>query len=201
MVLWNLLNNSYIPYHALKRISITIDIHLIQGMSRGRLVQDVKSPMKNKKLIRQSEFAREMGISRQRVNTLIKRGIIQVRKDGKINFESSKKILEDNRATSPKMKNISYSDARAQYEILRIEKEKIELRKIKHEIIDIDKAIEINTKIIGIVKNRLLAISSKIVPIIVGETSMKKIKSIIDNEIIQALNELGRMKNAIKNIN
>ena len=164
-------------------------------------MQDVKSPMKNKKLIRQSEFAREMGISRQRVNTLIKRGIIQVRKDGKINFESAKKILEDNRATSPKMKNISYSDARAQYEILRIEKEKIELRKIKHEIIDIDKAIEINAKIIGIVKNRLLALSSKIVPIIVGETSMKKIKSIIDNEIIQALNELGRMKNAIKNIN
>lgn len=88
--------------------------------------------MKKKyKLITKAEFARQMNISHQRVSSLIKKGMIRARKDGKINFDQAKKILEDNRATSPKMKNLSYSDARTKYEMLRIEDAQLELRKKK----------------------------------------------------------------------
>lgn len=146
------------------------------------------------KLITKSEFAREMNISPQRVHSLIKRGIIQVRKDGKINFDRAKKILEDNRATSPKMKNISYSDARARHEMLKIEMAQIELRQRKRDLIERGEVIKICSDIITISKTRLLAIPTKLAPQIVGVDSIRKIKSILEKEIRQALDELSRTK-------
>ena len=62
--------------------------------------------MKKKKLIRQSEFANQMGITRQRVSWVIKKGTIPVNKDGLIDLIKAKMILEDNRTTISKMKNI-----------------------------------------------------------------------------------------------
>jgi len=86
--------------------------------------------MKNKyKLITKSEFARQMNISPQRVYSLIKKGMIRPRKDGKINFDLAKKTLENNRATSPKTMSTLYADARTKHEMIRIENAKLDLKK------------------------------------------------------------------------
>ena len=90
--------------------------------------------MKRKyKLITKAEFARQMNISHQRVSYLIKKGMIRTRKNGKINFEQAKKILEDNRATSSisLMKSNSYADARTKNEMIKFENAQLELRKKK----------------------------------------------------------------------
>ncbi|GAI01342.1 unnamed protein product, partial [marine sediment metagenome] len=103
-------------------------------------------------LITKAEFARRMSVSPPRVSALIKKGMIQARKDGKINFEQAKQILEDNRATSSisLMKSPSYLEARRKREILKFESAEIELRNKKKGLIEREEAIKMCADIITI---------------------------------------------------
>jgi len=146
------------------------------------------------KLVSKSDFAREMNISPQRVHSLIKKGMIYVRKDGKINLDKAKKILEDNRSLLPQ-KDTKYIDARAQHEIIKLKIAELELKQKKGELIEKEKVIKYCQDIISISKSKILSIPVKVAPLIVGMTSIKKIKIILEKEIHQALNELARLKN------
>ena len=87
--------------------------------------------MKKKKLIRQSEFAKQVGISRQRVSWLVKKGTIPVTKDGLIDSVKAKNILEDNKKVSINIRNYkyrTYTDARAANESFKAKMAELEYK-------------------------------------------------------------------------
>jgi hypothetical protein len=153
--------------------------------------------MRKIQLVSVSQFAKELGISRQRVYKLIEKGIITRRKDGKIDLEKERKVWEDKRDTLLKpVREITkgYTYYRTLSEKYKSELAELEVRKARGELIEIQKVIEDGQKILMVFKTRMLAIPSKISPLLAGEKSAKKVHSIISNEINLTLNELSQLK-------
>jgi len=152
--------------------------------------------MDKNKLLSASQFAKELGISRQRLYKLIKKGIITRRKDGKIDLEKERKTLEDNSDAplSPDGETIKgYTYYRTLSEKYKSELAELEVRKARGELVEVERVVEDWQKNIYVFKTRILAIPSKIAPLITGEKSVKKIHSLLSNEIRTTLNELSKI--------
>ena len=109
--------------------------------------------MQKKRFITRAEFAREVGVSHQRIYALVKNGTLKLNKDDLLDAEKSKKIIEDRRQIT-KNKNKpydeSYTKLKAEHEKLKIENALFELRK-KHKLSqpDLGKQIGTSGAIIG----------------------------------------------------
>ena len=166
--------------------------------------------MKKNQYIKQIDFAKEMGFTRQRVTWLIKNGTIQKNKDGLIDLEKAKKIIKSNREIYPKKSKLkpktkpvpkkktqklkTYAEARTEHEIYKAQMAKLDYLKKKGELVDRRTRVSACQDIIVITKTKLLSMSTKLSPQLVGIGSIKKIKNMIDKEIYQALNELSRLE-------
>jgi hypothetical protein len=148
-----------------------------------------------KELLTISAFAKDQGISYQRVFQLAKKGIIPINKKNLIDAAAARKILTDRRKLDDNLPmSHTLSEARTKTESIRAEMLELEYRKKKGELIERDKVINMAIGIISITKTRLLAIPTKTAPLIVGIDSIKKIKTIIEKEIRFVLDELSRLK-------
>jgi len=84
--------------------------------------------------------------------------------------------------------------AEAELKRIDVQIKEIDLDVLRGKLIPIDKVIEDDQKIISLVRTRILAISAKVAPLLIGLRSIKRIKTIIDPELHEALNELSRIK-------
>ena len=167
--------------------------------------------MKKIKYIKQIDFAKKIGVSRQRITCLIKNGTISKNENGLIDYEKAKKIIESNREihpskaktktkpktikkSSPKKKEKTYAEARTEHELFKAKIAKLDYQKKKGELIDKKTRINVCQNIITVSKTKLLSISVKLAPQLVNIKSIKKIKNMIDVEVYQALNELSRLE-------
>ena len=148
--------------------------------------------MKNK-WIKQIDFAKELGLPRQRVSQLIKLKILPTNKKGLIDFEKGKKIIEEGRDVDRNIKTESFADARTRRENWMARLVELEYKERASELIEKEKVIQITTAIIMISKTKLLSIPTKVAPLIIGIDSIKKVKSIIEKEIRNTLTELSRL--------
>jgi len=148
-----------------------------------------------KKLLPITAFAKEIGVSQQRISQLVKKGVIPINKNKLIDVDQAKAILSDRKKIDD---NIPWSktlaDARIKTESIRAEMLELDYRKKRGELIEREKVMHMVTGIISISKTKLLSIPTKVAPLIVGSDSIKKIKNIIEKEIRFALEELARMK-------
>lgn len=143
--------------------------------------------------VTQSELAKEIGVSRQRIGMLVKRGILKLDKNKKLDREKALFILNENRKIA-KVELKDYADARAEHENYKARIAELEYKRIASELILKDEVIAMISKVITTSKTKLMSIPGKIAPQIVGEDNIKKIKTVIEREINEVLNELANMK-------
>ena len=152
-------------------------------------------------LLTKTEFAKRIGLDRSRIFALVKQGRLSTDKNGKVDFEKGKKEIEinrlddprrfDNKSTSdPEVQDIKKAEARIKLEIA-----DMDLKQRRGELVEKDQVIKTCQSIVSIARTRLLTIPQKLAPQLIGIDSIKKIKSMLEKEIHQALNELSRLEN------
>ena len=150
--------------------------------------------MKKKRYVRQAELAREIGVSRQRIGTLVKRGTLKLNKQGLIDADLAISILDENKngMVDGNGTNGSYSEARTKHEEFKAKLAELEFKEKLGELVNRDDIIELVQNMINVTKQRLLGIPAKVAPLIIGESSTRKVKVIIETEINQVLKELAK---------
>lgn len=138
------------------------------------------------KLISQSLYARQRGVSRQYISKLVKEGVIPTI-NGKIDPDEADKILGN------LSKRLDYSEAKTLVMNIKAQLLQIERDMKMQKLVDIDKVINHMTKIGNIVRDSLLLIPAKVSHQVAAEKNPNKCMEIIDKEIRQALQELSKL--------
>lgn len=151
--------------------------------------------------VTKAEFARRMNLSKPTITNLIKRGRLSQTKSGRINFAKGKKEIETNRAANPDAAAIKQGTidpaiikTRRRQEEIKLELAEMELRERRGELIERAEVLRMAKAVISISRSRFLNIPQKMAPKLVGLTSIRKIKSILEKEIYAALKELSQVK-------
>ena len=94
-----------------------------------------------------------------------------------------------------------YKEAQANREEFAARSAELDLREREGELVEIAAVDEAAAATIRITTTKLLAIGTKVAPLIVGEKNMGKIKKVIDDQIYETLNELKKLKDITNNGN
>ena len=134
-----------------------------------------------------------MGVSHQRISALVKKGVLPVNAKYRIDVNKAVKIMEGRRKLDNSQGGFGeLTDARTVHEKIKIERARLDLQKEKRELVEVAKVVEEWQDMISIAKKKLLAMPSELAPLLIGHRSQKKIKSLIEDKIHAALNELAR---------
>ena len=149
----------------------------------------------------QTAFARRVGVSVPRVSAMIKAGHLSINARKQVNVSAGIEYFrgrEDVRvSTDPDDVDDfdgGYTSSRTVHEKYKAKKARLEYLNLKGELIPRSEVIEAAAKIITTAKGRLLTVPGKLAPLLAGEENIKKIKSIIESEISQALDYLARLE-------
>ena len=157
--------------------------------------------MNNSKIVSKSHFAREINISRTSIYKLIKKGIIPVKESGKIDLQLALKKWEEYKEYQVNIndkKSSEYNFQRTRREKFNADLLELELVEKKGKLVKIEDVCTAEKNIASIVRTKLLAIPSKVAPLVSTETSVKKIKSTLDEVIREVLHELVRLKHGTR---
>lgn len=147
-----------------------------------------------KKSMSKAEFAGYKGFSKPYVSKLVRLGMIILEKDGRINPEKADKMLAENSDPARKeIKNRSYTESRAIREHYRSLNEKLDYQIKTGEFINADTARQLWERVTMACRSRLLALPSKVAPIVVHLKSIPEVKDQIEKLIHEALNDLSRL--------
>ncbi|MCP4371626.1 MAG: hypothetical protein GY797_26420 [Deltaproteobacteria bacterium] len=146
------------------------------------------------KYVKPADLAKELEMYPSQISQLITRGLLNKNKDGLLNFEKSKNIIEDRKVLNKKGKTRTLTEITIEREEVKLKMDKIELAKREGEVVERKEVAETNAKIFTIFKTRILGIPVKTSPELVGQTNIKKIHSIQDKANREALRELAKLK-------
>jgi hypothetical protein len=155
-----------------------------------------KTAAKKRTHVTQAEFARLIGVTRQRVSALIQSGLPTTR-DGSIDREAGLHWVEQNvlpRNGNEPGSNRTLLDVRVQRELIKLKLDGIELQRQEGTFIHIDDACEAWGGMITTARARLLAIPSKLAQTLALETTVQRCHALLDDEIRSALTELANPK-------
>ena len=150
--------------------------------------------------ISRAELAEYLGVTRQRVHTLIRTGRIKEYPGKGIKMADAIQNTGADRSGEAKTYD-RYKDAQADREEALAEMAVIELKQRRSELVEIEVVDEAAAATIRITTIKLLAIGTKVAPLVVGEKNIGKIKKVIDDQIYETLNELKKLKDIAKNGN
>ena len=132
-----------------------------------------------------------LGISSRRYRQLAHEGVVPPVVKGRINIlQSCKYMLEYYRKLASSQGSMSLTDERVRITRLNADLRELELKTALGEIINTDRAMRIWGQTIQIIRQKLLAIPTKLPPLIMGIKSLPQIKNKVDNFIREILNEL-----------
>ena len=151
--------------------------------------------MTKKKLMTQSEYARHRGISRQHVSRLVKLGAIRPGPDGKIDPVSADKALDRDSPAEAGGKE-SFYEAQARKESALAGLRELELKAKQGEYIHRDTAERLWGDVLVACRSRLLAMPSKIAPLVIHCKTLPEVRDKIESAVHEALNELSRIESA-----
>lgn len=138
------------------------------------------------KLLTQSEYARQRGISKSYICELVKEGVIPTHK-GKINPEEADKIL------GSISQRLSYSEAKTLVMNIKARLLQIEMDEKLGKLIEVEKVKNIFVKAGNTVRDAILVIPSKLAHRLAHEKDPEKCREILDKELRQALEELSKL--------
>ncbi len=149
-----------------------------------------RKKLTGKKSMTQAEYARYRGISRQHVSRLVKLGAIRPDKAGKIDPVEADKALDRD---SPIGGKESFYEARARKEAALASLRELELQIKQGGYLHAETAERIWGETISRCRSRLLAIPTRLAPIIVHCKTPAEAQAKIETVIHEALTELSQM--------
>jgi len=148
-------------------------------------------------LMTQAEYARRIGVTHPRINTLVKRGIVKLQ-NGKINPKQADEAIEN--YTDPTRRKAktdtsvisenSFIKARTIRENYKAALSKLEYEEKIGKLIEVEKVKNVFFRKARIVRDNLLNIPDRIAMRLINKKDPDEIKQILEKEIRQVLEEL-----------
>ncbi len=135
-----------------------------------------------------AELAKLIGVSQRRIQQLESEGILIKNPDNK--FELSKNIQLFYMWKLRPAENADYMKEHALLEKAKREKAEIELAKLQNRIHDADDIEEVLTGMLITFRTRILALPSKVAPLIIGQKNIGVITDVLRKELKTVLIEL-----------
>lgn len=172
------------------------------------------NPLTNIQRLTESGLARQLGVSRQAVHELVKRGVLSKDKDGLIDFELAKHALMNRvrpsgktaaslqdpatpaatqtpeTATEPEI--TSYHVAKTLREAAEAQIARLKLAEMQGDVIQVSAVRATWAARIASARDALLQIPSRLAPVLAAETDLAAVTLLLEDEIRQALAELSR---------
>lgn len=145
------------------------------------------------------EYARQRGVSQVAIHKAVKAGKIPLTENGLIDPVAADTAWEDNRSPQqhthhtgstvpePKPNERTYADARNKREYLRLEREALELKKVRgglQDTVEVEREARI---VANQVREGMLAIPDRVASLIAAESDASKVHAVLAAEIRQAL--------------
>lgn len=172
------------------------------------------NPLTNIQRLTESGLARQLGVSRQAVHELVKRGVLSKDKDGLIDFELAKHALMNrvrpsgktaaslqepatppptqNPETSTEPEITSYHVAKTLREAAEAQIARLKLAEMQGDVIQVSAIRATWAARIASARDALLQIPSRLAPVLAAETDLAAVTLLLEDEIRQALAELSR---------
>ena len=172
------------------------------------------NPLTNIQRLTESGLARQLGVSRQAVHELVKRGVLSKDKDGLIDFELAKHALMNrvrpsgktaaslqepatppttqtpDASTEPEI--TSYHVAKTLREAAEAQIARLKLAEMQSDVIQVSAVRATWATRIASARDALLQIPSRLAPVLAAETDLAAVTLLLEDEIRQALAELSR---------
>jgi GAF domain-containing protein len=148
--------------------------------------------------VSQTEAARRLRIKKQKITKWINDGNIKRRSDSKIDLDEAKKIYEQGKILNKRGNGNFYSDlsdARRARESWQAKLLELDFKQREGELLERDEVEFFIKSIISTAKTKILAVADRVPPLIIGDENEKRIRKIIRDELIIALQELTKLKN------
>lgn len=135
------------------------------------------------------------GYTRQRINQLVKEGVLEKQAPGRFPLHQNiRKYLDfirfGHKLDDAEEATAQYWEEKALHEKAKREIAELKLGKLKnqlHDAADVEMAM---TNMIVTFRNRILAIPQKVAPKVIGVTNPAEISDVINTELLEALTEL-----------
>ena len=172
------------------------------------------NPLTNIQRLTESGLARQLGVSRQAVHELVKRGVLSKDKDGLIDFELAKHALMNRvrpsgktaaslqePATTPTTQTpetstepeiTSYHVAKTLREAAEAQIARLKLAEMQSDVIQVSAVRATWATRIASARDALLQIPARIAPVLAAETNLAAVTLLLESELRQALAELSR---------
>jgi hypothetical protein len=147
--------------------------------------------MRQKVSVSQTEFAKVLGVSRQRVSALVKQGL-PANPDGLIPREAGLKWVRSNvlpKGPGAPSSTGKLTDVRVQRELVRLGRDKLQLALQEGTVVRVTEVDARITKMILTVRGRLLRVGHAVGPTVAIETDGVRCTAVIDGAIRDALTE------------
>ncbi len=172
------------------------------------------NPLTNIQRLTESGLARQLGVSRQAVHELVKRGVLSKDKDGLIDFELAKHALMNrvrpsgktaaslqepatppttqtpDASTEPEI--TSYHVAKTLREAAEAQIARLKLAEMQSDVIQVSAVRATWATRIASARDALLQIPARIAPVLAAETNLAAVTLLLESELRQALAELSR---------
>lgn len=145
--------------------------------------------------VNQKELASVIGITPRRVRDLRSEGFFQFQNEsGKYLLEPCVQEYIEYKVKSETKRSTTYDKEKEQAEHENLKKKitQLKLRKMKRELHETEDVEQFLTDMLYSFKSKLLSLPNKIAILIVGESDVNKIISVLQAEIINALDELAQ---------
>ena len=143
--------------------------------------------------ITQVELSKILGITARHVRRIADMGIIHSGPNSKYILSDCIQNYIQYKIDTERNSDDVLKDAERRKAVAEADLKEIQLETTKGKLVEIEKVIEDWQKIIGVFRTRILMVSSKVAPLLIGLRSHKKIRSIVDAELNESLNELSRV--------
>lgn len=157
--------------------------------------------MKKQTLMSKAEYARYKGWSRANVTNHVKAGNITTTPDGKIDPERADLELEANSPrtsnrtkgeAAPHTSQVSLSRIRAVREIYQVKKAKFEVEQLEGTLVDLKSMQDAAFRQGRLVRDTLLAIPSRLAPVVANESDVHRVHEIIHKEVMESLRAIDK---------
>jgi|SRR3989304_660797 len=138
------------------------------------------------------ELAELLDVTDRRIQQLAKSGILKPESRNTYSLKSNLLSYIEYQVSRERNYDDVLKDAERRKAIAEAELKEIQLETTKGKLIEIERVIQDWQKVIGVFRTRVLLVSSKVAPLLLGLRSIKRIRGIVDEELNEALNELSR---------
>jgi hypothetical protein len=146
--------------------------------------------------ISQITAAKRLKIKRQKIQKWISDGLLKKRSDSKICYEEVLRVYEQGQILDKNAGNGVYDifDARRAKETWQARLLELDYKKREGELLEKEEVLIFYKHMVAVVKTKILAVADRVPPLIIGDENEKRVRKILRDELIIALDELTKAK-------